>query len=108
MIRLALTLATLVGIVPVASATVSPRAEPAPFGEAQRPALACNLLPEVLARLDERPDVKSQFIVTRDTEVLLDLEPCRYEKVPENAIIARMEVGADKRTVLRIYFRSRR
>jgi hypothetical protein len=49
-----------------------------------------------------------EFVVTAQTEVLLDGKPCKYELVPGSASIVRLELGADNRTVVRIHFRARR
>jgi hypothetical protein len=47
----------------------------------------------------------SEFVVTDRTEVLLNGEPCRYEEIPGHASIVRMDVAADRKTVLRVHFR---
>jgi hypothetical protein len=46
-------------------------------------------------------------VVTDRTEILLDGKPCKYEAIPATASIVRMEVAADKKTVLKIHFRRR-
>jgi hypothetical protein len=48
----------------------------------------------------------SEFILTDATQVLLNGKPCRYEAVPNDARIVGMEVAADKRTVVKIHFRT--
>jgi hypothetical protein len=56
----------------------------------------------------ERPSAGGvPFILTETTEVLLDGRPCKYRDVPPQAEITRLEVGPDRRTVLRIFFRTR-
>ena len=47
-----------------------------------------------------------EFQVTEQTEVLLDGKACRYQDVPQQATILRMEVAPDRKTVLRIHFRT--
>lgn len=46
------------------------------------------------------------FVMTADSEVWLDGRPCEYKKVPANAAIVRVEVAPDRKTILRIEFRS--
>jgi hypothetical protein len=45
-------------------------------------------------------------VVTRDTEIRLDGNPCCYEQVPANAVITFAEVEADRQTLLCIHYRS--
>jgi hypothetical protein len=50
-----------------------------------------------------------EFVVTRQTKVFLNGEPCKYEDIPKHASIVQMEVAAeDKKTVLKIHFRTRK
>jgi hypothetical protein len=49
--------------------------------------------------------VQPEFAVTKQTEILLNGQPCEYARVPSQARIEHMEVAADKKTVLRIEFR---
>jgi len=46
--------------------------------------------------------------ITDETEVKLDDRACKYAEVPENAEITLIEVTADKKTVLKVHFRSRK
>jgi hypothetical protein len=48
------------------------------------------------------------FLLTDQTEVLLDGRPCRYQDVPAGASIVGMDVAADKRTVLKVHFRTKK
>ena len=54
------------------------------------------------------PATASEFVVTEQTEVLLDGKACRYADVPARATVLRMEVAPDGKTVLRIQFRTGR
>lgn len=49
---------------------------------------------------------KEEFRITYETEIVLDGRPCKYRDVPSNAVILKMEVGTDKKTVLKIHFRT--
>jgi hypothetical protein len=49
---------------------------------------------------------QAPFVITRETEVRLDGRRCEYEEVPEDAVITAAEVGPDRRTFLRVHFRS--
>lgn len=46
--------------------------------------------------------------LTEHTEVVLDGRPCRYRDIPPTAVVARMTLAADGRTVMKIEFRTRR
>lgn len=68
--------------------------------------------PELLRRsTTARPngEVKpadGEFALTSETEVLLDGKPCAYKNVPAGSSVTRIEVAQDRRTVLRIEFKS--
>ena len=90
--------------VPFAPATVATRKdgplfekEDPHFRAARAPATALAVAPELSQVAD--------YLVTEETEVLLNGKPCRYNEVPDNASILRMELGPDTRSVLRIHFR---
>jgi hypothetical protein len=51
---------------------------------------------------------QSEFILTVGTAFLLNGKPCRYEEIPDYASIVQMDVAADKKTVLKIHFRTRK
>jgi hypothetical protein len=49
-----------------------------------------------------------EFVVTSATKVFLNGEPCKYADIPEHATIVSMKVAADRKTVLEVYFRTRK
>jgi hypothetical protein len=49
-----------------------------------------------------------RILITAETVILLDGQPCRYEQVPPDAVITFAEVDSDQETVLRIHYRSSR
>jgi hypothetical protein len=51
---------------------------------------------------------EAEFAVTAQTEILLDGQPCAYADVPASAGILRMEVAVDRKTVLKIHFRTKK
>jgi hypothetical protein len=55
-----------------------------------------------------RPGAKAEFVLTNQTEVLLNGKPCKYEQVPGGASIILMEVAEDNKTVLKVYFRTQK
>lgn len=55
--------------------------------------------PRVVAPSDE-------YVFTAESEVLLDGRPYRYEDVPAGAVITSLQVAPDRRTIVRIHFRS--
>jgi hypothetical protein len=130
MTRLTLTLAACLGFVSVASASLTPRKDPPTFGrdvpQAQAAKLAALALEQATARGTRSevppaqaarlsalareqaaaPEAPSEFVMTEQTEVLLNGKPCKYAEVPGHARIVRMELGADNKTVLKIHFRT--
>jgi hypothetical protein len=103
MFRLTITLVAWLGIVAVASASLTPRNLAPKFGveDAQPVKLSTKSLEQAA-----RGGAASPYVMTERTEVLLDGRPCKYADVPAQARIVRMEVAADQRTVLKIHFRS--
>ena len=49
-----------------------------------------------------------ELSLTTETEVLLDGRGCEYKNVPATAVVVRMELAPDRRTVLKIEFSSRK
>ena len=50
-----------------------------------------------------------EYRITKKTEVLLDGCPCRYEQIPNNAIITLLETTTNEsKEITRIHFRSAR
>jgi len=62
-----------------------------------------------IERKDKPATVSAEdFEITAETEVFLDGRECAYEKVPDTATISRLELGRDERTIVRVYFRTRK
>jgi hypothetical protein len=104
MARLALTLAIWLSVACMATASLEPRKEtlspPERIWNAQAARFAARPAPTAAGR--------PRFQITEQTEVLLDGKPCKYAEIPPDAVIIKMEVAEDKKTVLKIHFRSRR
>ena len=107
MIRLTLTLAAWVGLVPVALASLTPRQQSSASDRAVFPTLAAKSRREILTPIPVQ-EQRDDYTLTERTEVLLDGRPCRFEDVPARATIIGMEVGPDRKTVLKVRFRSRK
>jgi hypothetical protein len=105
--RLILVLAAWMSLVSTVSASLTPRKEPAPLREEVRLVLPVKSL---LAAQEQgvARESESEFVVTERTEILLNGKPCKYEEVPRHSSIVKMEVAADKKTVRRIHFRTRK
>ncbi len=104
MTRLTLALAAWISLVSVAPASLTPRKDRSP----PDPSVPRLRPPDLAAQAPRQvagPATAPEFVVTEQTEVLLDGQPCRYEDVPARARIVRMEVAPDRKTVLRIHFR---
>jgi hypothetical protein len=100
MTRLALALAVWMSLAGVATASLESRKQSLSRRE---DAWAALTVPPSAVRASQ-----PQFQVTEQTEVLLDGKPCRYAEVPATAVIIKMEVAEDKKTVLKVHFRSRK
>jgi hypothetical protein len=107
MTRLALALAIWMGFVSVVSASLTPRKEPAPLGSRVLLVPVSRLAAEILTPAASR-GITPEFVLTEQTEVLLNGKPCKYEDVPAGASIVHLEVGIDNKTALKIHFRTRK
>jgi hypothetical protein len=105
MIRLVLGLVVWIGFVTAAPATVTARKDAPLFGKEAQHFQAAKAPVAALAIVTARAQA-SDYVVTEETEVLLNGKPCRYKDVPDNATILRMELGPDNKTVLKVHFRA--
>jgi hypothetical protein len=101
MTRLTLVLAAWISLISAAPASLTPRKDRPPLSPDAPRVQAPRLSAEPVGR-----GTASEFLVTEQTEVLLDGKACRYRDVPSRATILRMEVAPDGKTVLRILFRA--
>jgi hypothetical protein len=101
MTRLTLALAAWIGLVSVASASLTPRNERPPL-EPRLPRVQAPKAAAETAGNKTAPEYK----VTEQTEILLDGKACPYQDVPQQATVLKMEVAPDGKTVLRIHFRT--
>jgi hypothetical protein len=105
MTRLTLALAAWISLVSAAPATLTPRQDRPPLGN--EPPRAQPLKVPAEARQQAAGQAgRPEYVLTAQTEVLLNGKPCRYQEVPASARIVRMEVAEDNKTVLKIYFRT--
>jgi hypothetical protein len=107
MTRLTLAMVAWMSFAAIASASLTPRKEPTPLRN-EAPKVQDAMLSAAALELALGPKTTPEFVVTDQTEILLDGKPCRYEAVPAHAVIVRMEVSEDKKTVLKIHFRVRK
>ena len=105
MTRLTLALAAWIGLAAVTSASQTPRKETRAFAEEVTQMRAPQRLAQALEQVAAR-QTKSEFFVTERTEITVNGKACRYEEVPRDARIVQMELAADKKTVLKIHFRT--
>ena len=106
MTRLAVALFIFLCLLPPASATLAPRREPTTFAK-DLPA-AHNQQPSRAPVQTASSAEDGEFTLTNETEVLLNGRACRYRDVPGNARIMHMEVAPDRKTVLKVHFRTDR
>jgi hypothetical protein len=87
------------------SASLAPRPERPIPGRELSALVRKTLLSEITPAASARTR-KEEFQVTDETEVTLDGRPCKYRDVPANATIIKLELAADRRTVVKVHFRS--
>jgi hypothetical protein len=107
MTRLVLTLTILFCTLSSAKATLAPRLESFTSGK-ELPAKVAKALSAAVLPAAPLDGQKDEYRITDQTEVVLDGRACKYQDVPNHAAIVKMEVAGDKRTVVKIYFRTRK
>jgi hypothetical protein len=90
----------------LASATQSPRIDLPVIGKDISPRAARNA-PAEAAEPTDKAESQGGFIINDKTEVKLDGMPCKLADVPKGAEIDAVDLGPDKKTILRISFRSK-
>jgi len=104
MIRLILALTASLGLVCPLSASLTPHQPRLSLGHEVQANRVLRIGALAPARTAEA-EMPNDFFVTEETEVLLNGKPCSYAQIPAHASIVFMEVGADKKTVLKVHFR---
>jgi hypothetical protein len=104
--RLILALAILIGLVSTGAASLTPSKILPVIGTSGPSGKVAKLTAEEGASAIR--GTSSGFLVTDQTEVTLNGQSCKYAEIPSHASILRMEVGPDKKTVLKIHFRTRK
>lgn len=80
----------------------------ASLGRKARPAVDKSIPLKSVASLPAASS-NGEFQITPTTEVLLDGHPCRYEQIPDSAIITLLEIATNEsKEIVRIHFRSSR
>jgi hypothetical protein len=105
MIRLTLALAIGMSFVSTAGASLAPRREPPKFGKPFLPPAASKVLVGPRQPATDQ-ETMPEFVISTQTEVLLDGKACKFTLVPAHARIVHLELAADNRTVVKIHFRT--
>jgi len=103
--RTLLASAALLLTLSTASATQSPRTDFPVIGKEISP--RASRPPSDAAPPADKPEPDGGFLINDQTEVKLDGKPCKLSDVPKGAEIEAVDFAADKRTILRISFRSK-
>jgi len=94
MTRLTTALLFLLTFIPAASASLAPRAD---------------RLPAPRAELEPAPvQPQRKLVLTEQTEVRLNGRACRIAEVPPNAEVILLDLAADRTTIRKIHFRSKK
>jgi hypothetical protein len=107
MTRLTLALAAWIALASAAPAMVTSRQEHRGLPSEIPPAPAARVSPSAAVRT-AGPVNPAEYVLTEQTETVLDGKRCRFENIPDGASILRMEVAADGKTVLKVLFKSRK
>lgn len=114
MTRTTLALAAFLCLVPFAAASLAPRTNPVPSKDAlpttpkdrafslDKPAAPAAPAPA------EPTEEKPKLVVNDKTEVMLDGKTCKFADVPPGASIVNLSVAPDKKTILKIFFESKK
>jgi hypothetical protein len=93
-----------------AAATLAPRKKPQPFEKLTLPGARKVLMRAV--QLTKEPareqDPNEDLELTAGADVRLDGHACKYEEVPRGAEVIYLELGPDRKSILKIHFRSKR
>ncbi len=100
MTRLTMVLVALLGCLSSAQGSLSPRPE--------QPGPAKDVRSRFLTETAKPQPKDDGLVITDHTEVRLNGKVCNYEDVPGNAEIILLEVGRDKKEILKIHFRTRK
>ena len=111
MTRLTLAITTLLCLLPSAPAAFAPRNDPPAIGKDALPTTAKDAPTDVAVK--DAPaappkEEKQQFVITDETDVKLDGHACKFQDVPGTASIVVLDVAADKKTILKIHFKSKK
>jgi hypothetical protein len=109
--RLTLVFAALLCSLPTTMAALTPHTDFVALGIDSLPTTFKARLPDLdkIASAPPRREAakKQPFAITNGTEVRLDGRSCKFQDVPSTATIASLELEADGKTVMKLYFKSK-
>jgi hypothetical protein len=108
--RLTLVFAALLCSLPTTMAALTPHTDFAALGIDSKPADLNGRFPD-LDRITSAPPrrdaaKKQSFNITDGTEIRLDGRSCKFQDIPATASIVSLELEADGKTVMKLYFKS--
>jgi hypothetical protein len=106
MTRLTLALTVTLCVLPAATAAVTPPRTDPPFGKDILPKKWTEP-PPAAEPPPKAEEEKTQFVITDQTDIKLDGQPCKLKDVPKTATVELLDVSADHKTVQKLYFRSK-
>ena len=109
MTRWTTTFAAFLCFLPAAMANLSPRNDFPPVSKDPLPKNAKDAAdkPAAAPTADDKKD-DQKLVITDKTEVQLDGADCKLGDVPATAAVIGLEVAADKKTILKIHFQSKK
>ena len=97
MTRLTIALVTSYLGLSMAHASLAPVKERSPFDK----------LPPPAPKAEAAPEQDGGLVISDDTELKLDGKLCKYEDIPECAEVILVELAKDKKSVLKLHFRTK-
>ena len=107
MTRWTMTFAAFLCFLPSLRANLSPRND-LPLVGKDAPPSAAKAPPADPAPAAEDKPANPKLVVTDKTEVQLDGHDCKLVDVPGTASVVGLEVAADRKTILKIHFQSKK
>ena len=106
MTRLTMALVVVLSCLSSANAGLSSRKD-APLGKEVSPEQRGTLFPE-FNKKSRAAEEEQELTINDDTEIKLNGRACEYKDVPSDAGVILVELAADRKTILKIHFESKK
>jgi hypothetical protein len=107
MTRLTLALTVTLCVLPAAPASTGPRPDSPLAGKDVLPKKWMEPPPAAEPAAPKAEEGKTQLVITDQTDIKLDGQPCQLKDVPKSAVVELIDFSSDKKTIQKLYFRSK-